>query len=293
MIWADGTRQGESIDLLRALDQRFPGTPPLFPAGYEDEVHRLIDQFRACFPKRTRPSSRAAFLFQSSGTPIFRSEFEKTLDATDAILAEHGGPFFLGTEFTAADCAWAPFLERYSVQLPLLHQGLDPRSPERPHLAAWYTAIETKVPAYARCQGDAHSWAKVLEQAGFGNGGMAPDTLTGAAAAPAAVDNEALANWEAYAVTRPHVARNPAHEAAAKILRNRVAIANDMVRVGRATSKDEALRGLHSLVEVLASGHGSELSDLGRDAARYFDSRMCVPRDMGRLPARAIRLLAQ
>jgi glutathione S-transferase len=28
------------------------------------------------------------------------------------------GPFFLGDHFSAVDCVWAPFLERYSVQVP-------------------------------------------------------------------------------------------------------------------------------------------------------------------------------
>lgn len=29
-------------------------------------------------------------------------------------------------QISAADCAWAPFLERYAAQLPLLHSGLRP-----------------------------------------------------------------------------------------------------------------------------------------------------------------------
>ena len=45
----------------------------------------------------------------------------ETLDATDELLAEHGGPFFVGG-FSAADVAWAPFLERYAAQLPCLHK---------------------------------------------------------------------------------------------------------------------------------------------------------------------------
>ena len=39
----------------------------------------------------TRPSSRAAFLFRSSGQPVARRDFEATLEKTDALLGERGG----------------------------------------------------------------------------------------------------------------------------------------------------------------------------------------------------------
>jgi len=38
------------------------------------------------FDRWARPSSRAAFLFSWNG-PVFRSEFEKTLDKTEAVDA--------------------------------------------------------------------------------------------------------------------------------------------------------------------------------------------------------------
>ena len=75
-----------------------------------------MDQFSQCFPKNTRPSSRAAFLFSSGGETLSRKEFEDTLDKTEAVLSMHDGPFFYGREFTAADCVFAPFLERYVMR---------------------------------------------------------------------------------------------------------------------------------------------------------------------------------
>ena len=92
----------------------------------------------------TRPSSRAAFLFRSSGQPVARRDFEATLEKTDALLGERGGPFFAGESPTAPDVCWAPFLERYAAQLPLLHDGLRPRDAVRyPNLSRWYDSMES------------------------------------------------------------------------------------------------------------------------------------------------------
>ena len=139
--WADGTDQGESIDILKEMDERYPSEPPLF----DEHSGALIGAFKEIFPRMTRPSSRAAFLFRSSGQPVARRDFESTLEKTDALLAEAtGGPFFAGATPTAPDVCWAPFLERYAAQLPLLHDGLRPRDATLyPNLSRWYDAMES------------------------------------------------------------------------------------------------------------------------------------------------------
>ena len=180
VTWGDGRSIGESDDILRALDREFPdASRKLFPKECKADIERIISEFQRCFPKGTRPSSRAAYLFRNGGGPVFRSDFEAALDATDALLSETSdeGPFFCGNIFTAADCAWAPFLERYAAQLPLLHCGLQPKGGHWRHVAAWFEAMESLVPAYCCCQGDVWSWAKVLRSAGYGNGGTPTLTL--------------------------------------------------------------------------------------------------------------------
>ena len=138
--WADGADQGESLDILKAMDERYPSEPPLF----DEHSAALIGAFKDIFPRMTRPSSRAAFLFRSSGQPVARRDFEATLEKTDALLGERGGPFFAGENPTAPDVCWAPFLERYAAQLPLLHDGLRPRDATRyPRLSQWYDAMES------------------------------------------------------------------------------------------------------------------------------------------------------
>ena len=116
--WADGRSQGESMDIVKALDKEYPETRALYPPpGVSmSDVASMITAFRSAFPSNAKPSSRAAYLFTYSG-PLPRSDFEKALDATEKLLGKHDdGPFFVGAELSAADISWAPFLERYAAQ---------------------------------------------------------------------------------------------------------------------------------------------------------------------------------
>jgi glutathione S-transferase len=49
--------------------------------------------------------------------PLGRGEFEVTLDKVEELLAQSGGPFFMGPTISGVDCAFAPFLERWSHQV--------------------------------------------------------------------------------------------------------------------------------------------------------------------------------
>lgn len=115
MRWADGRTQGESNDLVKALDEAFPDTPPLWPPDGipSSEVSYMVSEWKRTMPL-ARPSSRAAFLFDYDGDPLPRTTFEKALGRADELLGTHSaGPFFCGATVSAADVAWAPFLERY------------------------------------------------------------------------------------------------------------------------------------------------------------------------------------
>ena len=89
-------------------------------------------------------TQEAAGLGHAESQPVARRDFEATLEKTDALLGERGGPFFAGENPTAPDVCWAPFLERYAAQLPLLHDGLRPRDATRyPNLSRWYDSMES------------------------------------------------------------------------------------------------------------------------------------------------------
>merc|ERR1711966_487328 len=48
-------------------------------------------EFSKIFPSKSRPSSRAAFLFDWSGEPLWKSEFESVLTKTDELLGSNAG----------------------------------------------------------------------------------------------------------------------------------------------------------------------------------------------------------
>ena len=53
--WSDGTDQGESIDILKALDERYPSEPPLF----DEHSAALIGAFKDIFPRTAQcPNER-------------------------------------------------------------------------------------------------------------------------------------------------------------------------------------------------------------------------------------------
>ena len=323
VIWpSTGERQSESMNVIERLDLEYPNDRPLYPVGAEakSEVTRLIHAFRDTFPRMTRPSSRSAFLFQSNGMPVFKADFEKTLDKTDSLLNEYNdGPFFFGGQFTAADIAWIPFLERYSYQLPVLHTGLNPRDASRwPNLARWYDAIEQEEcmsGCYSsKCQGDQQSWAKVLNQAGYGNDGVIPDVQESGW-----VDESELLQsysmkckvFSKYAEGKDYVANTPNEEAAARIVMNRIELKTDMMKYFSSKSistmnENEIDEGLRCFCDLLLAGENVDsmiqsINILDDDVeskhavikiiAGYFDDRMCIPRDMSILSAHCIRKL--
>mmetsp|Transcript_26210 Transcript_26210/g.47627 ORF Transcript_26210/g.47627 Transcript_26210/m.47627 type:complete len:427 (+) Transcript_26210:3-1283(+) len=322
MRWPDGTTQGESMDLVEEVDARY-GNGILYPESIKNDVINKARQFQNIFPSKSRPSSRAAFLFDWGGEPLWKSEFESVLSKTDDLLGSSGGPFFCGESFTAADIAWVPFLERYAAQLPCFHDGLNPRDAMAyPHLNKWYEAMETTVPAYAcRVRGNPSSWRKVLTMAGYGNGGVPPavgermDDL-GLEEGRVQTEEERCRDqglWDEYRETRPYLAETPSAEAGRVLLGNREAIVADTLkRAGALEGKgipldekglDEAMRALATILIYgdEEDGHYDEIGTASKEAndvngvfamAKFLDERMCVPRDMGTMSADAIKRLA-
>lgn len=327
MKWEDGSTQGESMDLVRQINTKYKdaitntNNIDLYPMDIQSDVLNKIQSFTNIFPKRTRPSSRAAFLFRYDGEPLWKNEFEKVLRETNDLLGEstsssgginRGGPFFCGERFTAADIAWAPFLERYAAQLPCLHDGLNPRCDvdRYPHLVAWYDAMDDCIPEY-RCKvkGDASSWRKVLTMAGFGNAGVPLDVSQrmedvkveeSKALTEEEVEKEQRI-WDLYSSTRPWVASSASAEAASVMVRNRKAIVKD---IGKRAAPDYPLiaectdneldLALRSMVWLLYQNESDNIMinvETVASLATYLDERMCVPRDMGCLSAAAIKRL--
>lgn len=234
--------------------------------------------------------------------------FEKTLQGVEDLLSQGSGegPYLCGSRLSAADIFYLPFLERFRYQLNCLHVGLEPYDESSyPNLYRWYQAMD-RIPEYVcLIKGDAQSWAKVLTMHGYGNAGApveVADRLQLLRTRPehlAKVDKKV---WRAYADSRPYVASSPHAHAALVLVRNRRAIAVDALkRLENVTPEevDESLRNLAHYLIVLGSVNSSdnlkkrspnEAPD--RNVIRMAQSlsdRLCVPRDMGCMPAACIR----
>ena len=146
-------------------------------------------------------------------------------------------------------------------------------------------------------RGDASSWAKVLCQAGFGNGGSVPETNPDSrtASSDAAASARGAETWAAYAADRPWVAPSPDEEAAATILRRRDAIRDDATRRGVISGDADAIEsGLRGVVAgLIDEAHVLALDQDAVTMARDLDERLCCPRDLGAPAAAAIRRLAR
>lgn len=163
-----------------------------------------------------------------------------------------------------------------------------------------------QVPAYAcRVKGDASSWRKVLSMAGFGNAFLPPEIEANmevlaekeAVAAQSTID-EGI--WSEYASSRPYLSETPQKEAALVMARNRKAIAADALKradssprreKGLPTSESELEEAMREMIQMLIDDDGG-VTERAAALAAFLDFRMCVPRDMGAMPAAAIKQLA-
>uniref|UniRef100_A0A7S2YQB5 GST C-terminal domain-containing protein n=1 Tax=Entomoneis paludosa TaxID=265537 RepID=A0A7S2YQB5_9STRA len=317
----EASTEASSIDLLRELDAHFPESIPLFSKDEPDPVLFMAHEFEKAVPSNARYSPRAAWLFCNEEgfrlDALHRSAFEKFLDQAESLLSNYDGPFFCGQELSAADVVWAPLLERYSVQLPCLHDQLVPRHANlRPRLYQWYQAMDT-VPAYAcRVRGDGPSWRRVLfvdpwwPKADLWH----PRDTVGPKGELLLSEQECCAIfgstevgsdvWDDYAKSRPYVSKNPRTEVAVSLIRNREALSKDasnwMEQEGYVSefSLDELDTCFRAIAWIL--GLDKEANSFPADdpffqrvtcILIYLDKRLCVPRDFGAPSAAALRKL--
>ena len=305
--WADGSLLSGSLDILRELD-RFPQSTLWSVPGTEPcEIEALALAYHCIFPGSGRACDGEPMRLSSS-----RAVFEDAIRQTDELLARRpDGPFFCGRSLSAADVAWAPFLERYAAWLPLLHPGLQMAGAEAaatsPHLFRWFEAMAALPPYTCRLRGDAASWWKVLAfSPGWlvvANRGWKPPPLAATRPSANGVSGGAPrlgvrdSQWEEYAERRPHVGRCVGRETAAHLIRHREAVARDACRGmglgGDLAAVDSPLR---ALVWLLADASGADEAGARnteglRPLLAYLDERVCVPRDVGAPVAAALSQL--
>lgn len=305
--WPDGTVQTESLKILERIQKEFSEEAPNFYPKISqavDSVRCNIVRFKGVFPRNTDPTFFAPYLFRATGELVPKSDHMVTIEETEEILEEYyTGPFLCGHQLTAADIVWAPFLERYAAQVPLVFFGeeVEPRSNAYEALKEWYEAMESLVPSYScRVQGDRTSWANLLVRAAEEK--LIPDVellpFQGQRIPTDRRRFDANAVWKKYAENKPYVAATPEKECAAFLIRNRDAIVQAFTTTGTKIDVNEVDDALREVVSVLDTDEeeddaASKLSGDAQEMVSFLDETyLRTPRDMGVLPAAAIRKLA-
>ncbi|OMO72656.1 hypothetical protein CCACVL1_17673, partial [Corchorus capsularis] len=121
---------GESLDLIKYVDSNFEG-PSLLPDDPEkkkffEELLSFVDKF----------VGTVFTSFKGSDHP--KAAVDPVFDHLENALHKFDGPFFLG-EFSLADIAYIPFIERFQIFLSEVFQY--DITAGRPKLAAWIEEV--------------------------------------------------------------------------------------------------------------------------------------------------------
>jgi glutathione S-transferase len=290
----------ESLDIMKALDDAFPSTPRMVLDSPEYlEASAQGSSLTGAGVKFTYGARNATRTAQEMAE--LKNAFEEELDVMEQALADHGGPFRLGPDFTGVDAEIIPAMERWRYQLPITHD-MDIIN-GRPNMQRWFDTLDAFDPYRNRVSGDAYSWAAVSSTFLKIFGGEETPALKATiekadATAAQLVNNFVLA---AESVTSPATA---AKEAAAKLISNHEAVVNDctnqdpksqkhVARGSDADAADAILRHVTSILvspsdDVLATARSATMAHVVQEdkhseaslAAQTVASRVCAPRDM-------------
>ena len=295
----------ESLDIMKALDEDFPDhLPKLIQEDLPEfnEAKEMMDQMS---------SAGFAYIYSSRNESLTESDreelrvkFVQELDKLDDALSK-AGPFRLGGEFSGMDALMVPMLERWRYQLPIT-AGMDILE-NRPHIQAWFEAMDKFEPYSNRVAGDAYSWTatNAMFLRYFGGGDEKPEVV-------AAIErSETLSQQLTSSFANSAIDETFALEAATKLITNHEAVVQDCTNadpksqkdVARATNTELADYMLRYVSNVLLSSQPAEQAAIAplmamestddmkeaAVAARTVSARLCVPRDMGAPAAQLLR----
>ena len=196
---------------------------------------------------------------------------------------------------------WAPYLERYAVQLPLIFPQFKTCNPRKyEEVAKWYTTMEQQLVPYAcRIQGDSRHWRKCLEQAvALHNERAVSDDEKVTSLPPIPKEfgwwmtrknSKGGDLWNEYKESRPWLGDTPANEVALFLMRKHEDIVSDATS-SLDMSEDDADEALREVIQLLVdeSVDMGNLSENAKQMARFASEMIEVPRDLGMIPALAL-----
>merc|ERR1740139_1499158 len=277
----------ESNDIIEALETALDrgeqtGTS-LLPSGPDRE--RVLAELRTLdSPEAGIKIGSAGYVYMRGGgfgeeppedgsnLPALREAFLEALRSLEARLSVTPGPYF-EADFGVLDIALWPSLERQAAGLPAFRSYELRDSTEFTAVAAWLDAMDRRTAVRAVASDDG-TLVRLFSRV-FGMGGGAPP-----ADAPADFGGD------------------DANEAAAKLVRNRAAVAADIVQHAALSSrlKPETTLGLveaslalvASLVDISKEDGGAAASVVS-SALAFLRTRVSAPRDMSAAAAAQLR----
>ncbi len=148
----DGAVVADSMQIVRVLEERFPA-PPLYPAGAAGRARmiRFIDWFDDVW--KVAPNAIGAEIERAlpdlARIDELAAQMARALDRFEQMLSR--GPYLIGAEFSAADCAAYPFLKYAAWRDPaddeLFHRVLDgyqQLGDDHPRLAEWIANVDER-----------------------------------------------------------------------------------------------------------------------------------------------------
>ena len=323
--WPDGTAQEgkDMYQILEKIQEEYSNIKPdLYPSISisVDIVRSSIERrFEGIMPRYTLPSSLTPFIFLEEcalekdplsklGTAevcrdddvVQKFKLKVSLEEIDEVLEEYeDGEFIAGEDITAADIYWAPYLERFAAQLPMLYEGLAPRSREFEAVKDFYDALDQKIPCYScAVKGRAETWQNLLRK-------FHPELELREESVPNLPTKKSFdANkvWSRHAKDRVYLAETPTMEVAARIIRNRDTwVDTAKTACPSIEDADSALRELCDTLSTLdgfdADAVAEASTNLSNDAREmvYFltsEDGLAVPKDIGLIPFEALQRVA-
>mmetsp|Transcript_25437 Transcript_25437/g.33215 ORF Transcript_25437/g.33215 Transcript_25437/m.33215 type:complete len:471 (-) Transcript_25437:141-1553(-) len=307
----------ESIDIIKDVEENHMDKP-LLPSKGEPLYENAMELMDYCSEFL---NTTIGFVYnrEPSKHEEKRAAFLQGMADIDNILQKQGGPFFLGERFSVIDAMFVPFLERYSVQIPVTSEIKIRNNPDWPHLTRWFQAMDS-LPNYSLIvKGDEYSWTAVTSMFMkiFSNGTMDEAATARASRADEAAKNVLLQLEDSGSQAKfmsPDKRILAKIQAATKIVNNREAVIADatssepksqseLVRCKSNLAVDLLLRAAVVLLlceeeefdtMLKETGKQLSLSDEAEEiliGARYISQRLCAPRDMGEEAATQLRLV--
>jgi len=135
----------ESMDMCYWADEEFPHNP-LQPASDEGKakMKAIIDKYTSGEYSLISHFFAALTSEEKEAAHQSLAKLESSYLELDKELASSGGPYLLGSQFSLADIALYPFIERQFIILPHHKQWTFPSSGKIQHVRRWKSACEQR-----------------------------------------------------------------------------------------------------------------------------------------------------